>query len=150
MLLKACSSRAHFGRSNGCTEVVDLEGNATAHWKCNYCNFKLLSKQFSSVKAYIHLSGDGALRRGLITRVCEAAQTQVMSEMQQLIIAKKKTLAAKPNKQLHKHEMIGATKRTAISPKKKITLVNIVLDCTAIDVNLKLGEMSFGLDIPPI
>ena len=39
---------------------------------------------------------------------------------------KEKSSAVKSNKQLHKREMIGATKRAAASAKKKITLVDIV------------------------
>jgi hypothetical protein len=146
---KACSSHANFGGTNGCIGDVDHEGNATAHWKCNYCSFKLLSKQFGSAKARIHLSGDVSLRSGLITHVCEAVSTQVMSEMHDLIVLKKKSSAAKSNKTVHKREMIVAKHRTQASAKKQITLIDMVPNCTATDVDLKVGEMIFGLDITP-
>ena len=99
----------------------------------------MLSKQFGSAKARIHLSGDVTLSSGLITRVYEHAPIQVMSEMHQLIVAKKKPSAAKFNKQLRKREVIWATIRTLASAKEQITIRDMVPNCTAADVDLKRG-----------
>ena len=69
--------------------TIDGEGNKTYHWKCQYCDFKLLSKQFSAAKARIHLTGDVHLRSGLINQVCTSSPTEVMCQMSAMIAAKR-------------------------------------------------------------
>ena len=128
--------------------TIDGEGNKTYHWKCQYCDFKLLSKQFSAAKARIHLTGDVQLRSGLINQVCTSSPTEVMCQMSAMIAAKRDRRTLKAASRSHKRELTNATMR-ADAGKKQTTIDTYAPPATSTSVDQALGEMFFGLSIAP-
>lgn len=120
---KACSSHAHLSISTGSIEGANYNGNITAYWKCNYCNLKLLPEQFSSARDCTHYSGGLLMKSSLIICMCKDAPIQAMMKMQQRVVMKKTPTAAKHNKQLHKHDVIGQLRRLSNQLRRKLLLL---------------------------
>ena len=68
--------RAYFGGENG---VIAEESNGKTRYycRCQFCNWTFGGKIFSNTKDRHHLSGDPALRNGMIARVYTQAPEDV-------------------------------------------------------------------------
>ena len=75
--------RTYFGGEGGLVTETHL-GRTKYYWRCQFCNFTLGGKNFANAKARIHLSGDNALRTGLISAVCPNAPDDVKKKFSDL------------------------------------------------------------------
>ena len=85
------------------------EGNRIFYWQCQYCPFKLLSKQFNATTARIHSSGDLHRCSELINQVCMQLPIAVVAQTSVVIKKKKDAHVLKAAYRLHKHELLNAT-----------------------------------------
>jgi len=134
-----------FGGEDGLiTELT--AGNVRHFWACQFCGLRLGGKVFPNRRAHIHLSGDPALRNGIVARVCDAAPADVKARFSLLVLTKRR----QKDEETQKRKRAGALLKmngAGASPFKqsKLRYRNSLPDD---DVDLAWGRAFFGLDIP--
>ena len=142
--------RNHFGGEGGLISKTQ-DGVQTYYWECMHCGWKVGGKNFQNNKARIHLSGDPALRNGLITDVCTKAPAKVQQDFAALErrkrLEKSKTAVSRKRAaelvlvKKHSSPLIKRKRQSAL-PFQKSRLSND-------DVDNAWAHACFGLDIPP-
>ena len=125
-----------------------MHGKTKYFWECIFCKVRLGGKIFPNRRARIHLSGDPALRCGIVARVCTAAPVDVKAMFSALVVEKRTTKAVTDQKR-KRADQIKKAKRARNSPtakQSKLTLRPKALEDDEVDE--AWGRAFFGLDIP--
>ena len=134
-----------FGGEDGLiTEVT--AGNVRHFWQCQFCGERLGGKIFPNRRARIHLSGDPALRNGIVAKVCHAAPADVKARFSVLVLTKRQKKTEETQKRKRAGELLKI-KGAVASPFKQSKL-RYRSSLPDDDVDLAWGRAFFGLDIP--
>ena len=135
--------REHFGGEDGLyTEICG--GKVRNFWKCIHCNWELGGKNFQNSKARIHLSGDPALRNGIISNVCPTAPDEVKQQFRELEQIKRSEKTVRDQRKSRMRKLLDSK---SPSPAKQTRLGFKIHDLTDDEVDDAWGEAFFGLDI---
>ena len=139
--------RTYFGGEGGLVTETHL-GRTKYYWRCQFCNFTLGGKNFANAKARIHLSGDNALRTGLISAVCPNAPDDVKKKFSDLEREKRQQRQKNYAKKRRAAELLSQKKpKEAGTPPQKQSKLGYRAKATAEEVDKAWGEAFFGLDI---
>ena len=139
--------RTYFGGEGGLVTETHL-GRTRYYWRCQFCNWTLGGKNFQNVKARIHLSGNNALRTGMIAIVCPNAPDDIKKKFSDLEREKRTQRQKTFAKKRRAAELLSQKKnKEGGTPPQKQSKLRYRTKAAGEEVDKAWGEAFFGLDI---